>query len=204
MLKESPSSPLPVTGGRITGKHCYWLLTSRISRIDGGRWGYTGITSFAFIMIRVLPPPPPPTYLQIYSPDHTSSSFPSSSSTPARSPSPLQNAAEPAGKKAPLGPSRRRSPPLWADSMFLSSQGTTCGPGGRLRPPSRRTTSPRSYHWYGKPSELKTFKGGKGRLGGSVGDFGVSEYFVAAVGSRRDTGSHRTSPGIRARLAAVL
>uniref|UniRef100_A0A3Q3FM78 BHLH domain-containing protein n=1 Tax=Labrus bergylta TaxID=56723 RepID=A0A3Q3FM78_9LABR len=34
----------------------------------------------------------------IYSPDHTSSSFPSSSSTPVRSPSPLQNAAEPAGK----------------------------------------------------------------------------------------------------------
>lgn len=33
----------------------------------------------------------------IYSPDHTSSSFPSSSSTPVRSPSPLQSAAEPAG-----------------------------------------------------------------------------------------------------------
>ncbi|KAM7396870.1 hypothetical protein PAMP_019876 [Pampus punctatissimus] len=33
----------------------------------------------------------------IYSPDHTSSSFPSSSSTPVRSPSPLQNAAEPSG-----------------------------------------------------------------------------------------------------------
>ncbi|XP_055365400.1 transcription factor 12-like isoform X2 [Betta splendens] len=33
----------------------------------------------------------------IYSPDHTSSSFPSSTSTPARSPSPLPNAAEPAG-----------------------------------------------------------------------------------------------------------
>uniref|UniRef100_A0A3Q4HFP1 BHLH domain-containing protein n=1 Tax=Neolamprologus brichardi TaxID=32507 RepID=A0A3Q4HFP1_NEOBR len=34
----------------------------------------------------------------IYSPDHTSSSFPSSSSTPVRSPSPLPNSAEPAGK----------------------------------------------------------------------------------------------------------
>uniref|UniRef100_A0AAQ6IQS7 BHLH domain-containing protein n=1 Tax=Anabas testudineus TaxID=64144 RepID=A0AAQ6IQS7_ANATE len=33
----------------------------------------------------------------IYSPDHTSSSFPSSTSTPVRSPSPLPNAAEPAG-----------------------------------------------------------------------------------------------------------
>ncbi|XP_059191466.1 transcription factor 12-like [Centropristis striata] len=33
----------------------------------------------------------------IYSPDHTSSSFPSSSSTPVRSPSPLPNTAEPAG-----------------------------------------------------------------------------------------------------------
>ncbi|KAF1386839.1 hypothetical protein PFLUV_G00099030 [Perca fluviatilis] len=35
--------------------------------------------------------------LPIYSPDHTSSSFPSSSSTPVRSPSPLPNVAEPAG-----------------------------------------------------------------------------------------------------------
>ncbi|KAG8012726.1 Transcription factor 12, partial [Nibea albiflora] len=34
----------------------------------------------------------------IYSPDHTSSSFPSSSSTPVRSPSPLPSAGEPAGK----------------------------------------------------------------------------------------------------------
>ncbi|TMS05157.1 Transcription factor 12 [Larimichthys crocea] len=33
----------------------------------------------------------------IYSPDHTSSSFPSSSSTPVRSPSPLPSAGEPAG-----------------------------------------------------------------------------------------------------------
>ncbi|XP_070687321.1 transcription factor 12-like [Pempheris klunzingeri] len=33
----------------------------------------------------------------IYSPDHTSSSFPSSSSTPVRSPSPLPSATEPAG-----------------------------------------------------------------------------------------------------------
>ncbi|XP_070763814.1 transcription factor 12-like [Enoplosus armatus] len=33
----------------------------------------------------------------IYSPDHTSSSFPSSSSTPVRSPSPLTNSADPAG-----------------------------------------------------------------------------------------------------------
>ncbi|XP_045893505.1 transcription factor 12-like isoform X2 [Micropterus dolomieu] len=48
----------------------------------------------------------------IYSPDHTSSSFPSSSSTPVRSPSPLPNAAEPAGTniwprssvQAPLSP----------------------------------------------------------------------------------------------------
>lgn len=37
---------------------------------------------------------------KIYSPDHTSSSFPSSSSTPVRSPSPLTNAAEPAGNKS--------------------------------------------------------------------------------------------------------
>ncbi|XP_037308220.1 transcription factor 12-like isoform X1 [Pungitius pungitius] len=44
----------------------------------------------------------------IYSPDHTSSSFPSSSSTPVRSPSPLQNAAEHAGTnmwpRAPVSP----------------------------------------------------------------------------------------------------
>uniref|UniRef100_A0A3B4GYB5 BHLH domain-containing protein n=1 Tax=Pundamilia nyererei TaxID=303518 RepID=A0A3B4GYB5_9CICH len=43
----------------------------------------------------------------IYSPDHTSSSFPSSSSTPVRSPSPLPNSAEPAGK---LEHSTRLSP----------------------------------------------------------------------------------------------
>lgn len=43
-------------------------------------------------------PPSLPLHAQIYSPDHTSSSFPSSSSTPVRTPSPLPNSAEPPGK----------------------------------------------------------------------------------------------------------
>lgn len=105
MPKEN-SSPLPVTGGRVVTKHrwsFYWLLTRKKTRIDEWSPGYEAAavaayaetTRFAFIMIHVLPPPS--THNQIYSPDHTSSSFPSSSSTPARSPSPLQNAAEPAG-----------------------------------------------------------------------------------------------------------
>lgn len=90
-----------------------------MSRIDEFSWGYepapkavaaavkpyTEMTSSAFKMIHAWLPLLPlllslslPVYYQIYSPDHTSSSFPSSSSTPVRSPSPLQNAAEPGGK----------------------------------------------------------------------------------------------------------
>ena len=64
---------------------------------------YAEMTSCAFKMIHVLLPLTPllPFFHvchQIYSPDHTSSSFPSSSSTPVRSPSPLPNATEPAGE----------------------------------------------------------------------------------------------------------
>lgn len=95
----------------------YWLLTSKMTRIDEFTSGYepapkavaaavkpyAEMTSCAFKMIHALLSLPPsllslPVYCQIYSPDHTSSSFPSSSSTPVRSPSPLQSAAEPAGK----------------------------------------------------------------------------------------------------------
>lgn len=151
MLKENRSSPLPVTDGRIIRKHCwsfYWLRTSKMSRIDEGRSGYEAAAvqrndKLCFYNDPCSAPAPAPTYHQIYSPDHTSSSFPSSSSTPARSPSPLQNAVEPAGKSAPLRLKRHCWPPLWADSKFLCSQGTTCGPGGQRRPPSHRTTSPR-------------------------------------------------------------
>ncbi|XP_054884927.1 transcription factor 12-like isoform X1 [Poeciliopsis prolifica] len=46
----------------------------------------------------------------IYSPDHTSSSFPSSSSTPVRSPSPLPNAAESTGNN--LWPRSSAQPPV--------------------------------------------------------------------------------------------
>ncbi|XP_043979508.1 transcription factor 12-like isoform X2 [Gambusia affinis] len=46
----------------------------------------------------------------IYSPDHTSSSFPSSSSTPVRSPSPLPNAAESTGNN--LWPRSSVQPPV--------------------------------------------------------------------------------------------
>lgn len=98
----------------------YWLLTSKMTRIDEFSSGYEPapkavaaavksygeMTSCAFKMIHALVLHPPPTSssllflpvcCQIYSPDHTSSSFPSSSSTPVRSPSPLPSSTEPAG-----------------------------------------------------------------------------------------------------------
>lgn len=124
MQKENSCSPLPVTDQCIITTSCwtfYWLLTSKMTRIDEFSSGYepapkavaaavkpyTEMTCCAFKMIHALLPllplllslsPPLLVYCQIYSPDHTSSSFPSSSSTPVRSPSPLQNAAEPGGK----------------------------------------------------------------------------------------------------------
>ncbi|XP_034542693.1 transcription factor 12-like [Notolabrus celidotus] len=59
----------------------------------------------------------------IYSPDHTSSSFPSSSSTPVRSPSPLQNAAEPAGNNMWLRSSAQAPvSPHYESSLISLSQ----------------------------------------------------------------------------------
>ncbi|XP_054476211.1 transcription factor 12-like isoform X2 [Anoplopoma fimbria] len=59
----------------------------------------------------------------IYSPDHTSSSFPSSSSTPVRSPSPLQNAAEPAGTNMwPRGSVQAPVSPHYESSLISLSQ----------------------------------------------------------------------------------
>ncbi|KAM4573672.1 transcription factor 12-like [Odontesthes bonariensis] len=59
----------------------------------------------------------------IYSPDHTSSSFPSSSSTPVRSPSPLPNAAEPAGTNMwPRGSVQAPVSPHYESSLISMSQ----------------------------------------------------------------------------------
>ncbi|XP_022048624.1 transcription factor 12-like [Acanthochromis polyacanthus] len=59
----------------------------------------------------------------IYSPDHTSSSFPSSSSTPVRSPSPLPNATEPAGTNMwPRGSVQAPVSPHFESSLISMSQ----------------------------------------------------------------------------------
>ncbi|XP_077425511.1 transcription factor 12-like [Vanacampus margaritifer] len=59
----------------------------------------------------------------IYSPDHTSSSFPSSSSTPARSPSPLPNASEPAGTNMwPRSTAQTPVSPHYESSLISMSQ----------------------------------------------------------------------------------
>ncbi|XP_075998424.1 transcription factor 12-like isoform X2 [Genypterus blacodes] len=60
----------------------------------------------------------------IYSPDHTSSSFPSSSSTPARSPSPLPSSAEPAAGANMWPRSSAQAPvsPHYESSLISMSQ----------------------------------------------------------------------------------
>ncbi|XP_056273435.1 transcription factor 12-like [Pseudoliparis swirei] len=59
----------------------------------------------------------------IYSPDHTSSSFPSSSSTPVRSPSPQQNSAEHAGTNMwPRGSVQTPVSPHYESSLISLSQ----------------------------------------------------------------------------------
>ncbi|XP_047453423.1 transcription factor 12-like [Mugil cephalus] len=65
------------------------INTSENSTVSGSRGNVSGPSQTGDTLGKAL--------ASIYSPDHTSSSFPSSSSTPVRSPSPLQNAAEPAG-----------------------------------------------------------------------------------------------------------
>ncbi|XP_036963158.1 transcription factor 12-like isoform X2 [Acanthopagrus latus] len=59
----------------------------------------------------------------IYSPDHTSSSFPSSSSTPVRSPSPLPNTTEPAGTNMwPRSSAQAPVSPHYESSLISLSQ----------------------------------------------------------------------------------
>uniref|UniRef100_A0A3B4Y0I5 BHLH domain-containing protein n=1 Tax=Seriola lalandi dorsalis TaxID=1841481 RepID=A0A3B4Y0I5_SERLL len=66
------------------------INTSENSTVSGSQGNVSGGSQTGDTLGKAL--------ASIYSPDHTSSSFPSSSSTPVRSPSPLPNAAEPAGK----------------------------------------------------------------------------------------------------------
>ncbi|XP_004567713.1 transcription factor 12 [Maylandia zebra] len=63
--------------------------TSESSAVSGSQGNVSGPSQTGDTLGKAL--------ASIYSPDHTSSSFPSSSSTPVRSPSPLPNSAEPAG-----------------------------------------------------------------------------------------------------------
>ncbi|XP_041651675.1 transcription factor 12-like isoform X1 [Cheilinus undulatus] len=65
------------------------MNTSENSTVSGSQGNVSGGSQTGDTLGKAL--------ASIYSPDHTSSSFPSSSSTPVRSPSPLQSAAEPAG-----------------------------------------------------------------------------------------------------------
>ncbi|XP_029992733.1 transcription factor 12-like isoform X2 [Sphaeramia orbicularis] len=65
------------------------INTSESSTVSGSHGNVSGGSQTGDTLGKAL--------ASIYSPDHTSSSFPSSSSTPVRSPSPMANAAEPAG-----------------------------------------------------------------------------------------------------------
>ncbi|XP_059917312.1 transcription factor 12-like [Gadus macrocephalus] len=59
----------------------------------------------------------------IYSPDHTSSSFPSSASTPARSPSPPPAPSEPSGPHMrPWNPAQSPASPAYESSLISMSQ----------------------------------------------------------------------------------
>ncbi|XP_028441542.1 transcription factor 12 isoform X1 [Perca flavescens] len=72
-----------------TASHTPSINTSENSTVSGRKGHVSGGSQTGDTLGKAL--------ASIYSPDHTSSSFPSSSSTPVRSPSPLPNAAEPAG-----------------------------------------------------------------------------------------------------------
>ncbi|KAM3608928.1 uncharacterized protein V6R79_006910 [Siganus canaliculatus] len=87
-----------------TAPHTPSVTTSESSTVSGIQRNVSGGSQTGDTLGKAL--------ASIYSPDHTSSSFPSSSSTPVRSPSPLPNGAEPAGAsmwprssaQAPLSP----------------------------------------------------------------------------------------------------
>lgn len=74
-----------------TASHTPSVNTSENSTVSGNKGHVSGVSQTGDALGKAL--------ASIYSPDHTSSSFPSTSSTPVRSPSPspLQNAAEHAG-----------------------------------------------------------------------------------------------------------
>ncbi|KAM9375379.1 transcription factor 12-like [Pholidichthys leucotaenia] len=91
------------------------LNTSENSTVSGSQGNVSGASQTGDTLGKAL--------ASIYSPDHTSSSFPSSSSTPVRSPSPLQNAAEPAGTN--MWPRNSVQPPVsphYESSLISMSQ----------------------------------------------------------------------------------
>ncbi|KAK2842405.1 hypothetical protein Q5P01_012605 [Channa striata] len=71
-----------------TASHTSTMNTSESSTVSGSQRNVSGGSQTGDTLGKAL--------ASIYSPDHTSSSFPSSTSTPVRSPSPLPNTAEPA------------------------------------------------------------------------------------------------------------
>ncbi|XP_029909840.1 transcription factor 12-like [Myripristis murdjan] len=72
-----------------TASHTPSVNTSESSAVSGNQGNASGGSQTGDALGKAL--------ASIYSPDHTSSSFPSSSSTPVRSPSPLPSSTEPAG-----------------------------------------------------------------------------------------------------------
>ncbi|XP_008310702.1 transcription factor 12-like [Cynoglossus semilaevis] len=72
-----------------TAPHAPSINSSENSTVSGSQRNTSGGSQTGATLGKAL--------ASIYSPDHTSSSFPSSSSTPVRTPSPLPNSAEPPG-----------------------------------------------------------------------------------------------------------
>ncbi|CAJ1056479.1 transcription factor 12-like isoform X1 [Xyrichtys novacula] len=95
--------------------HTPSVNTSENSTVSGSQGNVSGGSQTGDTLGKAL--------ASIYSPDHTSSSFPSSSSTPVRSPSPLQSAAEPAGTNMwPRSSVQAPASPHYESSLISLSQ----------------------------------------------------------------------------------
>nr|XP_019934263.1 PREDICTED: transcription factor 12-like isoform X2 [Paralichthys olivaceus] len=91
------------------------INTSENSTVSGSQGNVSGGSQTGATLGKAL--------ASIYSPDHTSSSFPSSSSTPVRTPSPLPNTAEPAGSNMwPRSSVQAPVSPHYESSLISMSQ----------------------------------------------------------------------------------
>ncbi|XP_061578591.1 transcription factor 12-like isoform X2 [Cololabis saira] len=89
--------------------------TSESSAVPGSHGNVSGASQTGDTLGKAL--------ASIYSPDHTSSSFPSSSSTPVRTPSPLPNATEAAGNNMwPRSSAQTPASPHYESSLISMSQ----------------------------------------------------------------------------------